>query len=161
MAEDMDIIKARNARGVLNASKPKTIQSMTKEEIDAATAKVVAAGGKSTDITNVLPGETRSQANERITTAYKEMLAKPVLSDEAKAAGAKVQFVRTSAGGQGEYTVVVPIGYTGPRTTTQWTEGIIPSTGVYTTGTTLGVYSTGKGTYTQVGNITPITMGVS
>lgn len=111
----------------------------TQADIDAATAAVVSAGGKATDPANRLPGETASQANARITAGYKEMLAKPVLSQEAADAGAKVQFVRTGAGGQGEYTVVTPIGYTGPDiTTTQWTDGIIPATGKYTTGTSAG-----------------------
>ena len=112
---------------------------ITQADIDAATAATVAAGGKSTDPANRLPGETASQANARITAGYKELLAKPVPSQEALDAGAKVKFVRVGTGGQGEYTVVTPIGYDGPPiTTTQWTDGIIPATGKYTTGTSAG-----------------------
>lgn len=126
--------------------------SLSKEEIALATAKTVAAGGKSTDPANRLPGESASAANARIAAGYKELLAKPVLSDSAQAAGASVQFVRTGSGGQGEYTVVTPVGYTGPAVkTTDWTAGIIPSTGQYTTGTTLGMMSSGYGTVTPVG----------
>jgi hypothetical protein len=47
------------------------VKGLTKEEIDAATAAVVAAGGKSTDKGNRLPGETATEANARITAAYK------------------------------------------------------------------------------------------
>lgn len=112
---------------------------LTPQEVAAATAATVAAGGKSTDAANRLPGETASQANARITAGYKELLAKPVLDQAAIDAGAQVKFVRVGSGGQGEYTVVTPIGYTGPDlTATQWTDGIIPSTGKYTTGTSVG-----------------------
>lgn len=112
---------------------------LTPEEIKAATAATVAAGGKSTDAANRLPGESASAANARITAGYRELLAKPVLSEDAKASGAEVKFVRVGSGGQGEYTVVTPVGYTGPDLkTTQWTDGIIPSTGKYTTGTSVG-----------------------
>lgn len=142
--------------GILAASKTptpttKTISNMTQAEIDAITAKQVASGGKSNDKSLTIPGETNAERNARITAGYKEMLAKPVLSEEQIAAGADVRYVRTEAGGVGSYTATTPIGYTGePVTTTQWTAGIIPSNSPYTTGTTLGVMSTGKGTYTSV-----------
>lgn len=145
----------------LAAAKSKNVKELTKPQIDAATAKTVAAGGKSTDPANRLKGETASQANARITAAYKEMTAKPVLSEEQIKAGAKVKFVRTGAGGQGEYTVVVPPGYKGPRTTTQWTDGIIPANSKYTTGTSLGkTVSGGKlapGSVTTKGTTTSTT----
>ena len=106
---------------------------MTKEQIDAATAKVVADGGSSTDPNNQLDGETFQEANARITEAYKELLAKPILTPQMEEAGAKVQWVRTGAGAVGEYVVVVPIGYSGPKlTTTKFTAGIIPKNGKYT-----------------------------
>lgn len=134
----------------------KNVNQMTQAEIDAATAKTVASGGKSTDAANRLPGETASQANERITAGYKEMLAKPILPEGAAEAGAKVQFVRIGAGGQGEYTIITPIGYNGPPiVSTEWTAGIIPATGKYTTGTTLGVMSDGKGGYTTISGVKP------
>lgn len=135
----------------------KTAATMTQAEKDAATALTIATGGKSTDLANRLPGESSAEANARITAGYKEMLAQPVLSPAAKAAGATVEFVRTGAGGVGSYTVVTPVGYTGPKiTTTEWTAGIIPSNSPYTTGTTLGVMSDGKGGYTTVGGA-PVT----
>ena len=153
-------INTTTLEGILAASQAKTpatsIKTMSQAEIDAATAKTVAAGGKSTDAANRLPGESASAANARITAGYKEMLAQPILTPEAKAAGAAVEYVRTGAGGVGSYTVTTPVGYTGPKiTTTDWTAGIIPSNSPYTTGTTLGVQSTGKGTYTTVGGATP------
>jgi len=82
---------------------------LTQAEIDAATAKVVAAGGKSTDRANRLEGETAAQANARITAAYKAQ-AKPELTVEGKAAGATIEFVRTGAGGVGTYKEVFPMG---------------------------------------------------
>ena len=84
---------------------------MTKAEIDAATAKVVAAGGKSVgaNIDNRLPGETRQEANTRITEAYKAQ-PKPELTKEGKAAGAQIKFVRTEAGGVGTFKEIFPIG---------------------------------------------------
>ena len=82
--------------------------TLTQAEIDAKTAAVVAAGGKSTDPANRLPGETASQANARITQGYKDQ-AKPDLTKEGKAAGATIEFVRTGAGGVGEYKEVFPI----------------------------------------------------
>ena len=128
----------------------KTVDTMTQAEIDAITAKQVASGGKSNDQSLTIPGETNAERNARITAGYKEMLAKPVLSEDQTAGGMTVQYVRTEAGGVGSYTAVAPIGYTGDRTVTNWTSGIIPSNSPYTTGTTLGVMSTGNGTYTPV-----------
>ena len=100
------------------------IKDMTPEEIKKATQEQVLASAKSTDKANRLPGETASEANARITAAYKEMQAKPVLSKEQAEAGATVQYVRTGAGGVGEYTVVKPMGYTGPTITKDFTSGL-------------------------------------
>ena len=85
------------------------IKGLTQAEIDAATAAVVAAGGKSTDRANRLPGETASEANARITAAYKAQPI-PELTQEGKAAGATMEFVRTGAGGVGTYKEIFPIG---------------------------------------------------
>jgi hypothetical protein len=87
------------------------IIGMTQAQIDAATAKVVAAGGKSVgaNIDNRLPGETRQEANTRITEAYKAQ-PKPELTQEGKAAGAQIKFVRTEAGGVGTFKEIFPIG---------------------------------------------------
>jgi hypothetical protein len=85
--------------------------------IDAATAAVVAAGGKSTDRANRLPGETASQANTRITQGYKDQ-PKPELTQEGKAAGATIEFVRTGAGGVGTYKEVFPMGTPIPESRT-------------------------------------------
>ena len=114
------------------------VKGLTQAEIDEATRAQVAAGGKSTDRANRLPGETATEANARITAAYKEMTAKPILSQEQKDAGMKVQFVRTGAGGAGEYVPIKPIGYTGPTEVKEFTAGVIPANSKYTTGTSVG-----------------------
>lgn len=116
------------------------VKGLTQAEIDEATRAQVASGAKSTDRTNRLPGETASEANARITAAYKEMTAKPIISQEAKDAGVQVKFVRTEAGGVGEYQVIKPIGYTGPDVskTTEFTPGVIPANVKKTTGTSVG-----------------------
>ena len=117
-----------------NAEKRKAeLTAMQEKYAKEQSAKQVSASGKSTDIANRLPGETASQANARITQAYKDLQAKPVLSQEQIDAGAKVQYVRTGAGGVGEYTVVTPPGYTGPTITKTFTEGILRSDLFYTT----------------------------
>ena len=93
------------------------VKGLTQAEIDAATAAVVATGGKSTDRTNRLPGETATEANARITAAYKNQ-PKPELTQEGKAAGATMEFVRTGAGGVGTYKEIYPIGTPIPETRT-------------------------------------------
>jgi hypothetical protein len=116
------------------------VKGLTQAEIDEATRAQVASGAKSTDRTQRLPGETASEANARITAAYKEMTAKPIISQAAKDAGVQVKFVRTEAGGVGEYQVVKPIGYTGPDVskTTEFTSGVIPANVKKITGTSVG-----------------------
>lgn len=116
------------------------VKGLTQAEIDEATRAQVASGAKSTDRTQRLPGETASEANARITAAYKEMTAKPIVSQEAQDAGVQVKFVRTGEGGVGEYQVVKPIGYTGPDVskTTEFTSGVIPANVTKTTGTSVG-----------------------
>jgi hypothetical protein len=93
-------------------------KSLTQAEIDAKTAEQVAAGVKSTDKAARLEGETASQANARITQGYKDQ-PKPDLTQEGKAAGATIEFVRTGAGGVGTYKEVFPMGtpIPGQRTT--------------------------------------------
>jgi hypothetical protein len=130
------------------------VKGMTKEEIDAATAAVVAAGGKSTDKANRLPGETASEANARITAGYKNQPI-PELTQEGKAAGATMEFVRTGAGGVGTYKEIYPMGAAIPQVRTKANgnvfdpkgtliPGSTPTTGATsTTGTTS---TTGSGT---------------
>jgi hypothetical protein len=115
------------------------IKNMTPEQIEEATRAVVTAGGSSTDRNNRLPGETASEANARITAAYKELVAKPILSEEQITGGMKVQYVRTGQGGFGEYVPIKPIGYEGPTKVTKFTDGIIPEGSKYTTGSRVGL----------------------
>lgn len=93
------------------------VKGMTQKEIDEATRAQVASGAKSTDRANRLPGETATEANARITAAYKAQ-PKPELTQEGKAAGAEIKFVRTEAGGVGEYKEVFPTGKPIPATRT-------------------------------------------
>jgi hypothetical protein len=115
------------------------VKGLTQAEIDEATRAQVASGAKSTDRVNRLPGETASEANARITAAYKEMTAKPILTKAQEDAGVQVKFVRTGAGGVGENMVITPIGYTGPPVTVkEFTPGVIPANVTKTTGTSVG-----------------------
>ena len=93
------------------------VQGLTKEQIAAATAAVVASGGKSTDRDNRLPGETGTEANARITQGYKDQ-TKPELTQQGIAAKATIQFVREGAGGVGTYKEVYGIGTPIPETRT-------------------------------------------
>jgi hypothetical protein len=133
------------------------VQGMTQEEILLATAEQVAAGVSSTARSSKLEGETSAEANARLTQAYKDLLARPILTPELEAIGAEVKFVRQGAGGVGEYVVVTPIGAKIPADdATQWSVGIIPANSKYVTGTTLGMFSQGDGTVTNVGQV-PVT----
>lgn len=131
------------------AAKAKVAETAAKTAADkqaaaeAATAATVAAGGKSTDRANRLPGETAAEANARITQGYKDQ-AKPELTQEGAAAGATIEFVRTGAGGGGTYKEVFPMGSPIPdsRTTTSGNVydaqgNLISGTGLKTSTTTL------------------------
>ena len=83
----------------------------------AATQAVVKSGGLSTDRNNRLKGETATQANIRITAAYKAQ-PKPKLTAEGEAAGATIRWVRTGAGGVGKYKEIWPIGTAIPKSRT-------------------------------------------
>jgi hypothetical protein len=116
---------------------------LTQAEIDAKTAAVVAAGGKSTDRANRLEGETATQANARITAAYKAQ-AQPELTVEGKAAGATIEFVRTGAGGVGTYKEVFPMGAAIPETRTTNYGNVYDSKGNLVSGTGLKTSTGGK-----------------
>jgi len=110
-----------DAQGTVNTNTPAGIETASKtnapvvettntpEAISAATAKVVDVNGLSTDPANRLPGESASEANARITAAYKAQ-PKPELTQEGAAAGATIQWVRTGAVGVCKWMEVFPIG---------------------------------------------------
>ena len=104
--------------------------------IDAATAATVAAGGKSTDRANRLPGETATEANARITAGYKAQ-TKPELTQEGAAAGATIEFVRTGAGGVGTYKEVFPMGVPIPDTRTTTSGNVYDAQGNLVSGSGL------------------------
>jgi hypothetical protein len=58
-----------------------------------------------------LPGETNTQFNARVVQAYKDLSPKPELTPEEVSAGFKIQFVRTGAGGKGEYRKIRPLNF--------------------------------------------------
>jgi hypothetical protein len=58
-----------------------------------------------------LPGETNAQFNARVVQAYKDLSPKLELTPEEEAAGFKIQFVRTGAGGKGEYRKIRPLNF--------------------------------------------------
>ena len=125
------------------AAKATAAKGLTQEQIDAATAAVVAAGGKSTDRANRLPGETAAEANARITAGYKAQ-AQPELTVEGAAAGATIEFVRTAAGGIGTYKEVFPIGTPIPATRTTNSGNVYDAQGNLVSGTGLKAPGTGN-----------------
>jgi hypothetical protein len=63
-----------------------------------------------------LPGETNTQFNARVVQAYKDLSPKPELTPEEVSAGFKIQFVRTGAGGKGEYRKIRPLNFNAAAT---------------------------------------------
>jgi hypothetical protein len=115
------------------------VKGLTAEEIAARTFEQVQSSVKSTSSAAKLPGESQGEANARLTAAYRELQARPVLSQEAIDAGAKVQYTRQAAGGIGEYVFTTPLGYKGPTITKDFGPGIVRSDLVRTDVTTAGV----------------------
>jgi len=58
-----------------------------------------------------LPGETNAQFNARVVQAYKDLSPQPELTPEEEAAGFTIKFVRTGAGGKGEYRKIRPLNF--------------------------------------------------
>lgn len=104
--------------------------------VDTITQRQIAAGVKSTDPTARIGNETASQANARITAAYKAQ-PKPELTVEGAQAGATIEFVRTGAGGVGEYREVFPIGTPIPTSRTTLSGNVYDQQGNLVSGTGL------------------------
>jgi len=104
--------------------------------VETITKRQVALGVKSTDRTARIGNETASQANARITAAYKAQ-DKPELTVEGATAGATIEFVRTGAGGVGEYREVFPIGAPIPTTRTTTSGNVYDQQGNLVSGTGL------------------------
>ena len=104
--------------------------------LDAVTKQQVAAGIKSTDPSARVGSETAAQANARIVQGYKDQ-AKPDLTVEGAAAGATIKFVRTGAGGVGEYKEIFPIGSPIPTTRTTTSGNVYDAQGNLVSGTGL------------------------
>lgn len=133
-----------------------TSPGYTATQLLVKTAEQVAAGVTSTSKEARLGDETSAQANARLTAAYREMIAKPIMTPEQVAAGGEVRYVRSGGAGRGEYRIVMPFGSVVKGEATGWSMGIIPSYSRYVTGTTLGMWSNGDGTVTNVGQV-PVT----
>jgi hypothetical protein len=58
-----------------------------------------------------LPNESNADFNKRVTQGYKDFAAPVELTPEEEAAGFKVQFVRTGAGGKGEFRKIRPLNF--------------------------------------------------
>lgn len=135
---------ANDARLAAKAAADATAKKpLTQAEIDAATAKQVAAGIKSTSKEAKLEGETYAQANARLTAGYKAQ-AQPELTVEGKAAGATIEWVRTGAGGVGTYKEVFPIGAAIPDTRTTNYGNVYDKNGNLVSGTGLKTGTGGK-----------------
>lgn len=119
--------------------------------LDAVTKQQVAAGIKSTDPSARVGNETASQANARITQGYKDQ-PKPDLTVEGAAAGAVIKFVRTGAGGVGEYKEIFPIGSPIPTTRTTTSGNVYDQQGNLVSGTGLKTVKSTKTVKTSVKN---------
>jgi hypothetical protein len=109
----------------VNAQISKTQTSISNLENIAAEV-----GSINPDAMKKSKGETNAAFNERVTAAYKAQ-EQPTLTDEQVAQGFTVQFVRTGAGGKGEYRIIKPMGFgaaTGSTvSTTQVTNEPVPT----------------------------------
>jgi hypothetical protein len=94
-------------------------QKATKEEIDKALLDAaielglndeqIEAGKDDPATFKKLPTESNADFNKRVTEGYKTFGNLIELTPEEEAAGFKVQFVRTGAGGKGEYRKIRPL----------------------------------------------------
>jgi hypothetical protein len=89
----------------INAQITKTQTSIS--NLENAAAEI---GAVNPEAMKKFKGESNTSFNERVTAAYKAQ-EQPTLTDEQAAQGFTVQFVRTGAGGKGEYRVIRPMGF--------------------------------------------------
>jgi len=100
---------------------PNDTSKVTKEDIDKALLEAAESlglsqqqieEGKDDPATFVkLPGESNTDFNRRVTEGYKSFATPVELTPEEEEAGFKVQFVRTGAGGKGEYRKIRPLNF--------------------------------------------------
>jgi len=89
----------------INAQITKTQTSIS--NLENAAAEI---GAVNPEAMEKFKGESNTSFNERVTAAYKAQ-EQPTLTDEQVAQGFTVQFVRTGAGGKGEYRIIRPMGF--------------------------------------------------
>lgn len=99
---------------------------ITKTQTSVSNLEKIAAevGSLNPSALTKMPGETNTQFNQRVTEAYKAQ-PQPVLTDDEKAQGYTIQFVRTGAAGEGEYRKIRPM-LLGAGITTQATSTVNP-----------------------------------
>ena len=114
----------------VNAQIAKTQTSISNLENTAAEI-----GAINPDAMKKMKGETNTAFNERVTAAYKAQ-EQPTLTDEQVAQGFTVQFVRTGAGGKGEYRVIRPMGFNAAGSSTAVTPTNVNPTSQVTSQTT-------------------------
>jgi hypothetical protein len=134
MARNPGVMQVSDGGGELDA----------KVLLDAVTKQQVAAGIKSTDRSARVGNETAAQANERITQGYKDQ-PKPELTVEGAKAGATIEFVRTAAGGVGEYKEVFPMGTPIPATRTTTSGNVYDQQGNLVSGSGLKTATSSTG----------------
>lgn len=100
-----------------------------------------------------MKGESNTAFNARVTAAYKAQ-EQPTLTDEQVAQGFTVQFVRTGAGGKGEYRIIRPMGFNaagGSSATTSSSNSVpVPTASTQTTSPTATLVSTETDAYGNV-----------
>ena len=99
-------------------------------------------GAINPDAMKKFKGETNTAFNERVTAAYKAQ-EQPTLTDEQVAQGFTVQFVRTGAGGKGEYRIIRPMGF-GISSSSSGSQDTIVSSVDNGDGTTTNTYKSGR-----------------
>ena len=119
---------------------------------DAANEARLAAQASGSMPPTKMPGQTNTAFNARITQWYKNQ-EQPTLTPQQAAAGATVQFVRTGAGGVGEYKIVYPIGTSFNAQTGAPTA---PKTSITPTSTSSTNVMTGAGSTSAASTETPV-----
>jgi hypothetical protein len=132
----------------INAQITKTQKSISNLENIAAEV-----GAINPEALTKFKGESNTAFNARVTAAYKAQ-EQPTLTDAQVAQGFTVQFVRTGAGGKGEYRIIRPMGFNaagGSSASTSASNSVpVPTTSTQTTSPTATLVSTETDAYGNV-----------
>jgi len=118
--DESDVAEKRRAKAMSQAnaaSRPATFLEQVQNQIAKTQTSISNLENTAAEIGAINPqaltkfeGETNTEFNKRVTAAYKAQ-EQPTLTDEQVAKGFTVQFVRTGAGGEGEYRIIKPVGF--------------------------------------------------